>query len=118
MAEPEVQAAWRAELERIGEKQRSDTPVSGNASKKQMVLDWLGAEVETQRLRQEHTHHYLRRTLFAAKPCPDETLKIWPVDRIVGNVRNKGPQLAMPISPSMKRINCAGSRLTWQSCRS
>jgi hypothetical protein len=66
MAEPEVEAAWRAELERIGEKQRSHTPVSGNASKKQMALDWLGDEVETRRLRQEHTHHYLRWALFAA----------------------------------------------------
>ena len=65
MAEPEVEAAWRAELERIGEKP-SDTPVSSNASKKQMALDWLGDEVETQRLRQEHTHHYLRWTVFAA----------------------------------------------------
>jgi hypothetical protein len=66
MAEPEVEAAWRAELERIGERQRSDTPVSSSASKKQMALDWLGDEVERQRLRREHTHHYLRWTLFAA----------------------------------------------------
>jgi putative SOS response-associated peptidase YedK len=27
------------------------------------------------------------------KPCPDEALKIWPVDKAVGNVKNKGPQL-------------------------
>jgi hypothetical protein len=25
------------------------------------------------------------------------TLKIWPVNKMVGNVRNKGPQLAMPL---------------------
>ncbi|HEY6618372.1 MAG TPA: SOS response-associated peptidase [Steroidobacteraceae bacterium] len=30
------------------------------------------------------------------KPCPDEVLKIWAVDKMVGNVRNKGPELAMP----------------------
>jgi hypothetical protein len=45
---------------------RNNVATRGNASKKQMVLDWLGDEVETQRLRQEHTHHYLRWTLFAA----------------------------------------------------
>jgi putative SOS response-associated peptidase YedK len=37
------------------------------------------------------------KLLALLKPCPDEALKIWPVDRMVGNVRNKGPQLAMPI---------------------
>jgi hypothetical protein len=40
--------------------------VSGNASKKQMALDRLGDEIETQRLQHEHTHNYLRWTLFAA----------------------------------------------------
>jgi putative SOS response-associated peptidase YedK len=36
--------------------------------------------------------------LALLKPCPDEALKIWPVDRMVGNVRNKGPQMLMPVS--------------------
>jgi putative SOS response-associated peptidase YedK len=31
------------------------------------------------------------------KPCPDEALKIWPVDKIVGNIRNNGPQLILPV---------------------
>jgi putative SOS response-associated peptidase YedK len=31
------------------------------------------------------------------KPCPDEALKIWPVDKRVGNVRNKGAELVLPI---------------------
>ena len=31
------------------------------------------------------------------KPCPDEALKIWPVDKRVGNVRNNGPQLVLPV---------------------
>jgi putative SOS response-associated peptidase YedK len=30
--------------------------------------------------------------LALLKPCPDEALKIW----LVGNVKNTGPQLAMP----------------------
>jgi putative SOS response-associated peptidase YedK len=29
------------------------------------------------------------------KPCPDDALKIWPVGKAVGNVKNTGPQLAM-----------------------
>ena len=36
--------------------------------------------------------------LTLLKPCSDEALKIWPVDRAVGNVRNKGPELIAPMS--------------------
>jgi len=35
--------------------------------------------------------------LAMLKPCPDEALRIWPVDKRVGNVKNKGPQLATPV---------------------
>jgi putative SOS response-associated peptidase YedK len=36
--------------------------------------------------------------LFALlKPCPDEMLKIWPVNNKVGNVRNKGAELLTPV---------------------
>jgi putative SOS response-associated peptidase YedK len=35
--------------------------------------------------------------LALLKPCPDHVLKIWPVDKAVGNVKNKGPQLAMAV---------------------
>jgi putative SOS response-associated peptidase YedK len=35
--------------------------------------------------------------LALLKPCPDEALKIWPVDKAVGNVKNIGPQLAMTV---------------------
>ena len=32
-------------------------------------------------------------------PCPDEALKIWPVDRTkIGNARNKGSEIADPIT--------------------
>src|SRR5580704_7823319 len=31
------------------------------------------------------------------KPCADADLKIWPVDKRVGNVRNKGPELALAV---------------------
>ena len=36
--------------------------------------------------------------LTLLKPCSDEALKLWPVDRAVGNVRNKGPELIAPMS--------------------
>jgi hypothetical protein len=35
--------------------------------------------------------------LALLKPCPDDVLKIWPVGKAVGNVKNTGPQLAMPV---------------------
>jgi putative SOS response-associated peptidase YedK len=35
--------------------------------------------------------------LALLKPTPDEALKIWPVDRTVGNVRNNEPQLILPV---------------------
>jgi putative SOS response-associated peptidase YedK len=47
---------------------------------------WLGEEPATE-----------EELLAMLKPCPDEALKIWAVDKMVGNVRNKGPQLAMPL---------------------
>jgi putative SOS response-associated peptidase YedK len=47
---------------------------------------WLGEEPATE-----------EELLAMLKPCPDEALRIWPVDKRVGNVRNKGPQLATPV---------------------
>jgi putative SOS response-associated peptidase YedK len=47
---------------------------------------WLGEEPAAE-----------EELLAMLKPCPDESLKIWPVNKMVGNVRNKGPQLAMPL---------------------
>jgi putative SOS response-associated peptidase YedK len=38
------------------------------------------------------------------RPCPDETLKIWPVDNKVGNVRSTGPQLLRPIESEPMRL--------------
>jgi putative SOS response-associated peptidase YedK len=35
--------------------------------------------------------------LTMLKPCLDEALKIWPVGLVVGNVKNTGPQLLMPV---------------------
>ena len=47
---------------------------------------WLGEEAATD------------DQLFALlKPCSDDALKIWLVGEAVGNVKNTGPQLAIPV---------------------
>jgi putative SOS response-associated peptidase YedK len=54
---------------------------------------WLGEEMASE------------DELFALlRPCPDEALKIWPVDNNVGNVRNAGPQLIHPLAPEPGRL--------------
>ena len=37
------------------------------------------------------------KLLAILKPCPDDALRIWAVNKMIGNVRNKGPQLAMAL---------------------
>jgi putative SOS response-associated peptidase YedK len=34
--------------------------------------------------------------LAMLKPCANESLKMWPVDRMVGNVKNNGAELLTP----------------------
>ena len=46
---------------------------------------WLGEEPASE------------QELLALLKPPDEALKIWPVDKTVGNVRNNGPQLILPV---------------------
>jgi putative SOS response-associated peptidase YedK len=53
-------------------------------------LKWLGEVPATE-----------KELLALLKPCPDEALRIWPVDNAVGNVRNKGPQLIAPLAPML-----------------
>jgi hypothetical protein len=60
MAEPEVEAAWRAELKRARETEASHSVAA---------FRWSRDEAEARRLQEEHTHHYLRWTfvgVFAA----------------------------------------------------
>jgi len=63
MAEPEVEAAWRAEFERSGVRESRDA-LSGDGVtdelKSQAAFRWLGDEAEVQRLQQEQTFHYVR----------------------------------------------------------
>jgi putative SOS response-associated peptidase YedK len=47
---------------------------------------WLGEEPPTD-----------EELLAMLRPSPDEVLKIWPVDKRVGNVRNKGAELVLAI---------------------
>ncbi len=35
--------------------------------------------------------------LALLRPSPDASLKIWPVGKMVGNVKNNGPHLALPV---------------------
>jgi putative SOS response-associated peptidase YedK len=46
--------------------------------------------------------------LALLRPCPDERLKIWRVDNKVGDVRNTGPELILPLEdlrgPLIQRI--------------
>ena len=60
MAEPEVAAAWRAELERVGEDRDRVSE-----TKRQAAFPWLGDQAEVQRLRKESAHHYVRWTVLA-----------------------------------------------------
>jgi hypothetical protein len=69
MAEPEVEAALRAELKRSGATQLRDANTGGgftNELKTQTVFRWLGDEAEAQRLQQDHTYHYVRWTFLIA----------------------------------------------------
>ena len=62
MAEPELEAAWRAEFRRIHATEAPDSiPDDPKAA-----FRWSGDETEARRLQEEHTHHYLQWTFFAA----------------------------------------------------
>ncbi len=50
---------------------------------------WLGEEPASE-----------QDLLALLRPCRVEDLKIWPVDKKVGNVRNDGPQLVLPVLSS------------------
>ena len=51
-----------------------------------MTPKWLGEEPATE-----------QELLSLLRPCPDDWLKIWAVDKKVGNVRSKGAELMLPI---------------------
>ena len=47
---------------------------------------WLGEEPATE-----------EELVAILKPCADEVLKVWPVDKQVGNVKNNGAELLTPV---------------------
>jgi hypothetical protein len=61
MAEPEVEAAWRAEFERLYATQTFDDDDVFLGDPK-AALRWSGDEVKAQRLQEEHNHHYVTWT--------------------------------------------------------
>jgi hypothetical protein len=67
MAESEVEAALRAELNRIGGTHalKSGSDVTDEL-KRQAAFRWLGDEPEAQRLREEQNKHFVRWAFFAA----------------------------------------------------
>ncbi len=70
MAEPEIEAAWRAEFKRIGETEIRDA-LNGADSltdelKREATFRWLGDEAEVQRLQEGQTYHYVRWTFLVA----------------------------------------------------
>jgi hypothetical protein len=62
MDEPEVEAARRAEFKLTHDTEALDS----SSDDPRVVLRWSGDEAETQRLKEEHTNHYLRWTIFGA----------------------------------------------------
>jgi hypothetical protein len=64
MAEPEVEAAWRAEFGRIEETEASDNDNAVIDSVK-AAFRWSGDQAELRRLQDERTHHYVRWTLLS-----------------------------------------------------
>ena len=42
-------------------------------------------------------------------PSPEDALKIWPIDKAVGNVKNTGPQMAMAVSRARRDWRGAAS---------
>ena len=62
MAEPEVEAALRAEFRRIHETEAFDSgPDTAKAA-----FRWSGDVAEARRLQEEHAHNYLRWTFVGA----------------------------------------------------
>ena len=74
MAEPEVEAAWRAEFERSGVKELRDA-FSGNGFteelKRQAAFRWLGDEAEARRLQQEPNLPLCQMDLLGCRRCCD-----------------------------------------------
>jgi putative SOS response-associated peptidase YedK len=53
------------------------------------------------------------------KPCPDDVLKIWPVGKAVGNVKNKGSDLCSPSKSALRHtsfVSVIGGKAAAPTC--
>ena len=57
----------------------------------------LRAVTDLQSWLRRHPKPTEQELLALLRPCPDDWLKIWPVDNKVGNVRNTGRELMLPL---------------------
>jgi hypothetical protein len=96
MAQPEVEAAWRAEFERIHETETFDSPDDPMAA-----FPWSGDEAEARRLQEEHTHHYLRWALTERKAISERYQgRPWrPLRRGTRGLRGRRLNQYHPVSP-------------------
>jgi putative SOS response-associated peptidase YedK len=60
---------------------------------------WLGEEPATE-----------ETMLAMLKPCADATIKVWPVDKQVGNVKNNGAGLLIPYGPATTTYHRSAER--------
>jgi hypothetical protein len=93
---PRPRAARSTDRARMG---TSRTPASGGAIATRRFGHRSGVG-RPARHRQSSTAAFAAsedELLALLKPCSEEALKLWPVGKAAGNVKNTGPQLAMPI---------------------
>jgi putative SOS response-associated peptidase YedK len=60
---------------------------------------WLGEEPATE-----------ETMLAMLKPCADATVKVWPVDKQVGNLKNNGAGLLIPYGPATTTYHRSAER--------
>ena len=65
MAEPEVEAAWRAEFRRVHDSTNAIDGGNVFLAGPTEAFCWSGDKAELRRLEDDHNHHYLRWTLLS-----------------------------------------------------
>jgi hypothetical protein len=79
------EVGYRGTVKRNG-RSIKEAGLAGFKNRPRSPLRWLGEETASE-----------QGLLALLNPCPDEALKIWSVDKMVGNVRNNGSQLILPV---------------------
>jgi hypothetical protein len=65
MAEPQVEAAWRAEFRRVHDATNAIDGGNVFLANPTGALRWSGDKAEVRRLEDDHTHHFLRWTFLS-----------------------------------------------------